>query len=304
MPSFKSRVLAGLLKRFKPIISNLSLELQRVGQDKFNERRKLPKNISLHPADIKDVRAEWFHPKNGPEDKAILFFHGGAYVMGTLASCRILAMDLAYETCLNVLSFEYRLAPEHVFPAALEDALKAYDFLIEQGIEPHNVAFVGDSAGGGLAIATALSLKAKGAGLPAVIVGISPWVDLLGSGGENPEADKDDPLINSMRLKEAAKQYAGDEPLDNPLISPLFGDFSGGFPSTLIHVGTREVLLDDSVRLKERMEAAGVDVSLEIWQDMWHVFQMFDTPESKEAIEAIGDYLNNKLGGGCPPIDI
>ena len=271
--------------------------MERMGQDFLaaNEVQKLPENMVVAEVTIGDMRAEFFHTLGAPEDEAILYFHGGAYMAGSIVSTRPLAVDFAQITGRNVLSFEYRLAPEFPFPAALEDAFSAYLYMLSLGLSPNRIVFVGESAGGGLEFATALKAREEGIPLPAAIAALSPWVDLTLSGSSYAENRWTDPILERKKLLRATMYYAYGRYLKDPLISPVFADFTG-FPPTLIHVGTHEVLLGDSQRLALAMRRAHVDVQLQEWEGMWHVWHVFDVPESHEALRGISDFLLKHIG--------
>ena len=292
MPSRVSNILQAAIRGFRPLLNNLSLEMERMGQDILAEvdTRALPENMVVANDCIGPVLAEWFHTLGAPEDEAILYFHGGAYMAGTIASTRPLAVDFAQATGRNVLSFEYRLAPENPHPAAVEDAMAVYRYMLSLGLSAERIAFVGDSAGGGLEMATALKAREEGLPLPAAIVALSPWVDLTLSDESYNENKSVDPLLERRKLLRAVMYYAYGKNLMDPLISPVFADFTG-FPSTLIHVGTHEVLLGDSRKLYAAMKRDGVDVQLSEWEGMWHVFHVFDTPESHVAIAGIAEFI-------------
>ena len=196
-----------------------------------------------------------------------------------------------------MLAYDYRLAPEHPFPAALEDAAAAFDYLLAEGYGEKDIVLCGDSAGGGLTLALVMKLRESGRPLPAAVCVISPWADLTESGDSHYAKAQADPLISSEELREAATLYAGTEDLRNPFLSPLFGDFSG-FPPTLIQVGGDEVLLDDSRRLAERMQAQGVEVHITLYEGLWHVFHMFDIPEAHEAVGKIALFFRRVLEVG------
>ncbi len=303
MPSRVSNILQAAIRGFRPLLNNLSLEMERIGQDIIAEAdtRALPENMVVANDCVNGVFAEWFHTLGAPEDEAILYFHGGAYMAGSIASTRPLAVDFAQATGRNVLSFEYRLAPEDPYPAALEDAMEVYRYLLSLGLSPERIAFVGDSAGGGLEMATALKAREEGVPLPAAIMALSPWTDLTLSDESYIENKSVDPLLERRKLLRAVMYYAYGKNLMDPFISPVFADFTG-FPPTLIHVGTHEVLLGDSRKLHAAMKRDKVDVQLSEWEGMWHVFQVFDTPESHAAIEGIAEFIlahisQNSAGG-------
>ncbi|MDL2218404.1 alpha/beta hydrolase [Christensenellaceae bacterium OttesenSCG-928-M15] len=297
MPSRVSTVLRSAIRGFRPFLNNLSLEFERAGQDFLarGETRHLPEGMLVAPVSIGHMRAEWFHTLGAEEEEAIIYFHGGAYMAGSIESNRPLAVDFAQVTKCNVLSFEYRLAPEHPHPAALEDALSAYEYVLGLGVKPERIAFVGDSAGGGLELAAVLKAREKGIPLPAAIVALSPWVDLTLRGETYVKNEKADPLLERKKLIRAVMYYAYGQSLTDPFISPIYGDFEG-FPPVLIHVGTNELLLSDALGLALKLSRANVEVTLEQWEGMWHVWHVFDIPESREAMERISRYIMGRIG--------
>jgi acetyl esterase/lipase len=294
-------VLQAAIRGFRPLLNNLSLEIERAGQDVLGsgESKRLPENMVVAPVMIGKIRAEWFHTLGAPDDEALIYYHGGAYMTGSIESNRILAVDFAEATGRNVLSFEYRLAPENPFPAALEDGLAAYQYVLDLGIENNRIALVGESAGGGLEISTALKARALGIPLPAAIVALSPWTDLTLRGASYTENQASDPLLERRKLVRAVMYYAYGQSLQNPYISPLYADFHG-FPPTLIHVGTHELLLSDARQLGKVMRRDGVDVRLEEWAGMWHVWHVFDLPESRAAMEDIARYVLARIRKATP----
>jgi len=230
-------------------------------------------------------------PKN--TSQIILYFHGGGYTIGSSHTHRALVGKLSKKTGKVAIIVEYRKAPEHPFPAALEDALFAYQALLDRGKKAKDIILAGDSAGGGLAIALMVKLKIEKIPLPAASICISPWVDLAAT-GKSIETNKDfDPLVDIEKLNLWAKMYSGDEDLKNPLISPLYANLKG-LPPMLIQVSNTEMLYDDAIRLAEKAEEAGVEVTLQIWAGLihwWHLFQKA-IPEACEAIGKISDYIN------------
>jgi acetyl esterase/lipase len=243
------------------------------------------------------VDGEWILPANAPEDKAILYFHGGGFRIGSVASHRDLIAQIALASDCRVLAINYRLVPEHRFPAALNDALAAYGWMLDNGLKSHNVAFAGDSAGGNLALAAMLALRERRLPLPVAGVLMSPWTDLAATGESYVSRAKADPIHQRPMILALAKNYLGGQgdPYD-PLASPLYADL-GGLPPLLIQVGDRETVLDDSVMFADMARTAGVDVSLEVWDGMIHVFQMFgaELPEARQAIASIAGFLNRHL---------
>jgi phosphinothricin tripeptide acetyl hydrolase len=221
----------------------------------------------------------------------VLYLHGGGYVIGSPRSHRHLAAAIAGAAAARALLLDYRLAPEHPYPAALEDATAAYRWLLAQGIAPGRVVIAGDSAGGGLTVATLLALREAGVPLPAAGVCISPWVDLTCGGSSYVSKADADPIVQRAGVEQMARAYLGSTAPREPLASPLFADLRG-LPPLLIHVGSEEVLLDDSVQLAERARAAGVDTTLEVYERMIHVWHWFlpMLDEAQTAVEAIGRF--------------
>jgi acetyl esterase/lipase len=243
------------------------------------------------------VDGEWISPANVPEDNAILYFHGGGFRLGSVTSHRDLMAQIALASGCRVLAINYRLAPEHRFPAALDDALAAYGWMLDRGLRSENVAFAGDSAGGNLVLAAMLALRERGLPLPVSAVLMSPWNDLAATGSSYVSRAEADPIHQRSMILALAKNYLGGQgdPYD-PLVSPLYADLAG-LPPLLIQVGDRETVLDDSVTFADLARAAGVDVSLEVWDGMIHVFQMFgaELPEARQAIASIAGFLNRHL---------
>lgn len=247
------------------------------------------------------VPAAWIGPEGAGRDRAILFFHGGGFQMGSIASHLSLMSGIAAAAGVRVLGIEYRLAPEHRFPAPVEDALAAYDWLKREGYAARRIALAGDSAGGGLALSLLHALKARGEALPACAALMSPWTDMEASGETYASRASADPIHQRPMIQALARTYLGrgGDPRD-PLASPLLGEF-GGLPPLLIQVGDRETVLDDSRRLAERARAAGVAATLEAWDGMIHVFQLHagELPEARDAIAGIGAFLRRHLGDGA-----
>ena len=255
-----------------------------------------PEGTTVTPIVAGGVPGEWVVAPEADADRVVLYLHGGGYCMGSLTSHRRLVSQLSADAKARVLSLEYRLAPEHPFPAAVDDAVAAYQWLLREGVPADRIAIAGDSAGGGLTLATLLALRDEGIAMPAAGVPLSPWADLEGTGESMKSRAAVDVMIDPERLKETADYYASGTDLRQPRLSPIYGDYTG-LPPLLIHVGDAEVLLDDAVRVAERARAAGVDVTLEIWDEMPHVFQAFTglLPEADEAVAAIGEFLKNRI---------
>jgi monoterpene epsilon-lactone hydrolase len=243
------------------------------------------------------VDAEWISGSNAQHDKTTLYFHGGGFRLGSVSSHRELIARISGASGCRVLAINYRLAPEHRFPAQLEDATAAYGWMLDQGLSPENIAFVGDSAGGNLALATMLDLRERRLPLPAACVLMSPWTDLAATGESYVSRAAADPIHQRPMIVALAKNYLGEDgDPRNPLASPLYADLTG-LPPLLIQVGDRETVLDDSTMFAEKARAAGVDVDLQVWEGMIHVFQMFASEiiEARQAIDAITEFLNGHL---------
>lgn len=252
--------------------------------------------VTCEPVSAEGVDGEWLVPSDAPRDKAILYFHGGGFRIGSIASHRDLAARIADASGCRVLSINYRLAPEHRFPAALDDALAAYHYLRDQGLRPADIAFAGDSAGGNLVLAAMLATRDRCLPLPAAGALMSPWTDLTASGASYESRAEADPVHQRSMIVALAKNYLGKDgdPRD-PLASPLCADLAG-LPPLLVQVGDCETVRDDSTELAARAKAAGADVELQVWDGMIHVFQMFpEIPQAREAIASLAVFLRNHL---------
>lgn len=268
----------------------------RAGLEALTGALPPPRDITLQPVDAGGVAAEWVSAKEARPDCTVLYLHGGGYALGSVRTHRMLVSGISRAARARVLSVNYRLAPEHPFPAAVEDGVAAYRFLLQAGTPPERVALAGDSAGGGLTVAVLLALRDAGQPLPAAAVCISPWFDLALTGESMRTRAELDPMVRPEQLQLMADIYlAGADPR-TPLASPLHGELSG-LPPMLIQVGTAEVLLDDSTRFSAAAREAGVDVTLETWDEMIHVWHAFAVilPEGRQAIDRIGEYLLTRL---------
>lgn len=295
MPSMKSRLLSGTMKSVKPILSGFDVESQRKGLEMLRYIHPKNKTVELCPPDGDcPLPGQWARPKEVLDEKVILYTHGGSYVSGSPATHEPLICRLAEQCRLPVFAYDYRLAPEYPYPAALEDAAAAFGYLLHKGYAPQDIVLCGDSAGGGLTLALTMKLRDSGQELPAALAVLSPWTDLTESLDTHYSNTQADPSISSEELREMALLYAGGADLHTPYISPLYGDFTG-FPPTLIHVGSAEVLLDDSRELAVRMEAQGVLVDIDIYEGMWHVWHMFDVEEARTAVRKIQQFLHTQL---------
>lgn len=271
-----------------------SVEERRALQEKMGDYNKLPVDVRCQPVHAGGAPAEWIETP-GAGSEVILYLHGGGYVLGSIHSHRELIARLARAANSRALALEYRLAPEYPFPAAVEDSHAAYTWLLDQGVAPNQIILAGDSAGGGLALATLVAARGAGQPLPAGVACFSPWVDLTGSGASIERNARVDPILEPAAVIHYAGLYAGEHDLRAPLISPLFADLQG-FPPMLIQVGTDEILLDDAARLAERARAAGVTVTLETYRGLFHVFQMIpQLPETKKAVRMFAAFAANCL---------
>ncbi len=253
-------------------------------------------DVRVTPTLAGGVPAEWVEAPEAAPDRALLYLHGGGYTTGSPATHRDLAGRLSRAAGVRVLNVDYRLPREHPQRAAVEDAPAAFRWLLGEGIDPARAAVAGDSAGGGLTLATLVALRDEGTPLPAAGVGLSPWVDLAGLGESMTSKAAADPMVQREGLLEMARAYLGAHPPRTPLAAPLHADLRG-LPPLLLHVGTAETLLDDALRFAERAREAGVDVRLEAWDDMVHVWHIFAPmlPEGQQAIERIGEFLRKRL---------
>jgi acetyl esterase/lipase len=298
MPGLKDRALAFFMRRLREQRHRAGADLEVTmfrkqiadGAKRFG---KPPKETRITPVDVNGVAAEWVERSLSRAHRVILYFHGGGYCSGSLDSHRALASKLANEAHARVLLADYRLAPEHPFPAAFEDALACYRWLLASGIDPGGIVLAGDSAGGGLALAAAMGIRDEGLPLPAAIVGLSPWTDLALSGRSLLKLATADPMLDMRDLANFAQNYLmGHLPTDYRA-SPLYGDFHG-LPSLLIHVGSNEVLKDDALRTAKLAEDAGVDVSIEVWDGMYHVFQALPVSAADASIARLGSFIRSR----------
>jgi monoterpene epsilon-lactone hydrolase len=280
----------------RPVIANPTVEEMRAGLEVLCTVFPVSSDVALEPVDAGGVPAEWVTAPGATPERIILYLHGGGYVVGSIRSHCELASRLSKAAAARVLLIGYRLAPEHPHPAAVEDATAAYRWLLSQGISTNRIVVAGDSAGGGLAIAALVALHESGEPLPAAGVCLSPWVDLEGMGDSMTSKAAVDPIIQTDGLKRMAAMYLGGRDPRTPLAAPLYAELSG-LPPLLIQVGSAEMLLDDATRLAERARKAGVDVTLEVWDDMIHVWHVFATllPEARQAIDAVGGFIQARV---------
>lgn len=274
----------------------LDVDTMRAGMERMTGLFGSVDDLALEPVTAAGRPAEWIAAPGASRERAILYLHGGGYAIGSIDTHRDLVGRLSRASGARGLAIDYRLAPEDPHPAAVDDAVAAYRWLLDEGLAPQQVAVAGDSAGGGLTAATLVALRDAGDPLPGAAALLSPWTDLALSGDSIDGKADEDPMLQRGGLARMAEWYLGGGDARAPLISPLYADL-GGLPPLLIQVGTAETLLDDATRLAERAQLAGVDVTLETWDQMIHVFQAFAAilPEGQQAIERIGEFIRKHL---------
>ena len=277
-----------------PRPADLAERRQRL--DALGRQYALPADVRVEPVRANGVTAEWTTTPGADPSRVILFLHGGGYISGSLDSHRHMIAEVGRQARARTLALAYRLAPEHPFPAALEDAVAGYRFLLAQGIAPSRIAMAGESAGGGCAVAALVSLRDAGVPLPGCIWCSSPWVDLGITGASVATKAAEDPLLQKPYLEELASAYLHGVDPRTPLASPLYADLRG-LPPMLIQVGSAEILLDDAVRLAGAAGAADVRVRLEIWPDMIHAWHLFhqQLEAGRHALAGVGAFIQAGL---------
>lgn len=283
--------------RARPVTDAPTVEAMRAGMDALIGAFTPPPELRLESVEADGVPAEWTVAAGTGDLPVVLYLHGGGYCLGSVATHRGLCSNLSAATGGRVLSVDYRLAPEHPHPAAVDDAVTAYRWLLAQNVPASKVVIAGDSAGGGLTLATLVALRDQHIDLPAAAVAISPWVDMELAGASMDSRAEVDPMVGRDGLKLMADAFLNGADARDPLASPLHADLAG-LPPILIHVGDAETLLDDAVRFAERARAAGVDVSLDVFPEMIHVFHAFAPvlPEAVAAIDQIAAFINTRTG--------
>ncbi|MBQ9135056.1 MAG: alpha/beta hydrolase [Lachnospiraceae bacterium] len=289
----KNQNLMQLVKKVHGLVGNTDIEKHRQSQDYFGALLGNNKEITYTELNMDGVRGEWICVNRAHMKKyIILYCHGGGYSTGSCLYGRTLTSKLAAMTSMDVLGFDYRLAPENPYPAALEDAVKVWNYLMLLGYGARDVILAGDSAGGNLALALTLKLKDEGRLLPRGLVLMSPWTDLTSSGESHRTREAIDPILHKEYLDRMITAYTAGEEVDlkNPYISPLYGDFTG-FPPVYIQVGDNEILLSDALELRKRMAEANVSVKLDCFEGMWHVFQMSPFKAATEAMDKNAEFI-------------
>lgn len=284
------------MMRDRPSYKDLGIEELREGLRKLFGQYPLPEGMTTEPVTAGGVPGEWVRAESTDPHKVVYYLHGGAYVRGSTETHRGLTGRIAAEGGVRVLAVDYRLGPEHPFPAAVDDALAGYRWLLGQGVAPGKIVVAGDSAGGGLALALLVALRDAGDPLPNSAVLLSPWTDLTASGHSIEARAEIDPFIAKQYLLDMAQMYLGGANPRDPLASPVFAELHG-LPPLYIQVGTAETLYDDATRIEEKVKAAGGQATLEPWEDMIHAWHLFAPvlPEGRQAIEKIGAFLRQRL---------
>ena len=287
----RNQNLMHLIRRVHGLVENPDLEKHRQSQDAIGAMMSNTKAVSYREFKIDDIDAEWVSVNRAHMKKYILLHcHGGGYSTGSRIYARTLTAKLAESTSMDVLCFDYRLAPEHPYPAAAEDAMKVWNYLMLLGYGARNIILTGDSAGGNLALSLTLKLKQEGRLLPRGLVLMSPWTDLTSSGQSFESKAELDPVLNKAYIDRMVEAYAGGQELKNPLVSPLFGGFEG-LPPTYIQVGENEILLSDSERLHQAFVDANVSVRMDMYPGMWHVFQMSPVKAARAAMDKNAEFI-------------
>jgi acetyl esterase/lipase len=275
------------------------LKRQRNAMEKASRLATPAMGVTAEKLSVSGIPAEWIRPDFTHNTKSIILYcHGGGYTCGELSYARILAAKLALHTGLDVLSFAYRLAPEHPYPAPFEDGMAVWDFLMHQGYGAYQVLLAGDSAGGNLALTMTQHLASEGRKLPRTLLLFSPWTDMTAISESYQLHKKDDPILSYDYIISVRNAYAGAEAdFSKPEYSPLYGNLAN-FPPTLIQVGEHEILQDDSNKLAAKLQQAGCQVCLQKYEDGWHVFQQMPVPLASQAMKAVGEYVQNILYKG------
>lgn len=298
MISIRARFVRWITRRYIQSIDMHTADVLKLRRrlDMFGSLLMKAFRVKLERTTINGLYAEWLRPKKAQRGKVLLYLHGGAYVMGSCRSHRQMVSHIARAASIDALVPEYRLSPEHKFPDAIDDAVGVYRELLATGFKPEDIVISGDSAGGGLTVATLLSLREAGDPMPAAAVLLSPFLDATASGDSaTTRADKD-PWFHASDMKVVVENYCGESLARDPRVSPVFADV-GGLPPIYIQVGDHEILLSDSTRFADSLREAGGEVEIEIWPEMWHVFQLFigKMPEARRAIRKIGEYLRPRM---------
>ena len=311
--SWQAQVLGMAARNFvKPVISRVKftprlMKFSQLGFDALTMVLPVPRNAEIVPVHADDVPCEWVMCADGlHQDRVFIYLHGGGYFFGSPRSHRTITWRISQAGKMKVLAVDYRQPPDHEYPAPIWDVVRVYRWLLARGYEPQNIFIGGDSAGGNLTLVSMLKFRELGLPLPAGAVLISPWADLTTTGESLHDNADHDPYIPVKVLKFLARVYAGQHSPADPLLSPIYGDYSG-FPPLLVQVGGKEVLLSDAQRVAAAAQKAGIPVTLSVYPDMMHVFQAlaYVIPEGKEAIREIGRFIHKHLGREADhPVDV
>lgn len=280
-----------LIRKVHGLVEHPDLTRHRQSQDRIGALLGTEKGVEYTPVTVENMSCEWVRVTRAHMKKyVILYCHGGGYSTGSTVYARTLTKKLAESTSMDVFAFNYRLAPEHPYPSAAEDALKAWNYLMYLGYGARDVIVAGDSAGGNLALSLTLRLKEQERLLPRGLVLLSPWTDLTKSGKSYESRKEVDPVLDHEYLDRMIENYAAGQELSNPFISPLFGDFKG-FPPTYIQVGDNEILLSDATLLHKKLIKENVSAHLDVYKGMWHVFQMSPIKISYDAMDKNAEFI-------------
>lgn len=297
MPSIQNFFIRTFLRvtAKKKNLATDTIEHTRGRLKKLTDMAPVPRGVKYESVSCDGVPAEWATPDNLQHPGVVLFLHGGAYVAGSIETHRAMVGRIAKASRTKCLSIEYGLAPERPFPHGINDAVKAYHWLINKGYDHKKIVICGDSAGGGLTVATLVKLRDEGAPQPAAGVAMSPWLDLLCLGDSGIKLAKEDPMLTRESGLIYAKLYGTEHDLKHPHISPLYTD-PKGLPPLLIQVSSSEILLDDTTRFEKKAREAGVHIEVEYWPKMVHVWQAFSPylPEAKRALNKMGAFIEKK----------
>lgn len=298
MSSLRARIIRSLTSRIIRRIDmrHAPVEKMRKSMDTVGRLVRRARHVAVETTEVCGLHAEWYRPPGAAEGKVLLYLHGGAYVMGSCKSHRGMVTHIARDSGVNALLPEYRLAPEHPFSAGLDDCVAVYRSLLADGYQPHDIMVAGDSAGGGLTVALMLVLRHAGDPLPVGGVLLSPFLDFTVSGESVKTRAAQEPWFDAADIDVMIGYYCKGEDLENPLLSPVYANVAG-LPPMLIQVGDDEILLSDSTRFADKMTAAGCSAEIEVFPEMWHVFQLFvgKMPESKAAIHKIAAFIKERL---------
>lgn len=297
MQSVQSKAVQTIIKNFRDslvLAKRFDSKINRITFDRLSLITKFPKNVKKEEIIYAGIEAAWITPLHFNQNTVLLYLPGGAYCFGSFTSHKALIARIARAAHCKAIGINYAKAPEKPFPKGIEDCIDVYKQLIADGYK--NIIIGGDSAGGGLALAVTLEILNQKLPLPSSLVLIGPWTDLTMSGSTIVSNASIDPMLPANLLGFFAEKYYADNDPTNPLISPLFADFKG-FPPTIIHVGTNEILLEDSIRVAQKMELANVTVELDIWNNMMHVWHYLGgiIPEANQAINKIGNFIKKNI---------